>query len=350
MGGMETGDGGLPEEVKTIEAEWTKTVVNYVRGGHAFDQNHYIGEIKDIYPEYVKSFASDTLTTGGYWFPPTMLSRMIELQLALSPFRQLASVERLTVGDTLEVLAEVGTMAAGRVAERGTRSATTTMTLAKKVIPTDPIYAMPALTQKMARLAAFNLESWIARKVAEYYAYAEGVEFISGTGADGQCEGLMTRAAASGTSVVSVNSGAASSIPDMDCLIEMQDTLGANGEKYMSNASWIMKRSTKTVLRKMMDGNGRYILEENVTKGQPDTLFGDPIYYMPAMDTAIVASHYPIAYGDFRQAYQIVDVPETVVVRDEVTTKGWISLYNERMGLGGGVIDDLAYVALFLSA
>jgi HK97 family phage major capsid protein len=82
-------------------------------------------------------------------------------------------------------------------------------------------------------------------------------------------------------------------------------------------------------------------------------LFGKPIVYMPAMQDVKAAvggvNQMPIAYGDFQEAYTIVDNPGMYSIRDEITTKGAVSLFTERLGVGGGVVNELAYVVLDIS-
>jgi HK97 family phage major capsid protein len=84
-----------------------------------------------------------------------------------------------------------------------------------------------------------------------------------------------------------------------------------------------------------------------------DMLLGKPIVYMPAMQNVAAAvsavDQMPIAYGDFTEAYTIVDNPGMYSIRDEITTKGAVSLFTERLGVGGGVVNELAYVMLEIS-
>jgi HK97 family phage major capsid protein len=358
---MNTPEGGLAPEVKDVENDWAKAYYKWFIQGKNFDQETYVNQIKDADPEKYKTLSSDNLTTGGYWMPPTRSAKIIEALLILDPFRAAAAVETLSVGDTLEMVREVEGTLAGWTSERGTRAATANMTLGMVSIPAHPMYAMPVLTQKMARMSSFDVEAWHQRKVAEYFAYLEGVAFIAGTGV-GQPEGIDVRAkalvGATPTALLqgsdrSTNSGSATTIPDMDCLISMQDMLQ---DRYQANACWMMHRQTKSVLRRMTDGIGRYIVDENVNNSGLDTLFGKPILYMNSMTApgtlpaTYTVEDVPVIYGDMRQAYQIVDIPGMISIRDEITTKGQVALYVERMGVGGLVVDDLAFTCLRIHA
>ena len=293
-----------------------------------------------------KALSVDEDVAGGYVVPPFMSNRIIELRYAMDPLRGLASVTAVDTTDIVEFVAEYGTMAAGWVAERGTRNETGTMQLLKRRIPTHAMYAYPKATSKALRLANWDLESWIARKVAQRFAFTEGQGFITGTGV-GQPEGITTN-----SDVAVVNTGDNSAIDNVDCLISMQDTLL---EDYQPNACWIMSRATKAILRQMKDGVGRYILDENVATAQPDTfmkaqdmLLGKPVHYMPSMPVATVQNNYPIVYGDIMESYMIVDNPVIAMVRDNITTPGFVK-FNFEMDVGGGVINPAAIIALKIS-
>jgi HK97 family phage major capsid protein len=152
--------------------------------------------------------------------------------------------------------------------------------------------------------------------------------------------------------VTNTHTGTSAAINDFDVLITMQEALP---EIYQQNACWIMNRSTKAYLRKFQDGMGRYMIEDNVQQQyglsselpgpSRDMLFGKPIVYSPSMPN-IGSSTYPIAYGDFTEAYTIVDNPGIYTIRDEITTKGAVSLFTERLGVGGGAVNELAYTVL----
>ena len=356
---LNTPEAGIvaPNSEKDIINEWDKKYVRFIKSGQTYDQDYYIDKMKDFEPEYVKTISSLMLTTGGYFMPPTRSAKIIEAILALSPFRQLASVETLTVGDTLEMISEVGSVLAAWTSEEGTKTELGPQTWNLQKIPTHPMYSLVFITRKMAQQASFDIEGWHQRKIAEYMASLEGTAFMTGSGV-GQPEGLVTRGAvhvAANTAARHEHSGGATSIPDLDGLIAMQDKLN---EKFQANACWLMHRTTKSVLRRLTDGMGRYVLEENVTLGAPDRLFGKPIYYMPDMATVttppstFTATNIPIIYGDMRAGYQIVDVPGMVSIRDEYThkTSNLIDLFVERLGIGGQVVDDNAFVVMTVSA
>jgi len=119
-------------DAKAIDAEWRTSYLDYILTGKGFDQDTIIDQYKDAVPEFKKTMISTNLTTGGYWMPATLSARIIEALVNISPFRALASVETLRVGDTLEMISEVGAVMAGWTSEQTAgRAATLNDTLGK---------------------------------------------------------------------------------------------------------------------------------------------------------------------------------------------------------------------------
>ena len=300
-----------------------------------------------------KMLSSDNLRTGGHWMPTTMYNAILEVVVRIDPMRAIANVVQLQDGDTLEGLYESGTLDASWTSERATVTEKDTPEIDKWQIPTHPMYVFPKITQKMARLGAFNVEQWLLGKYANAFAYLEGNAFLNGTGV-GQPMGLMTVANKDNTTVDHIVTGANTSITSFDCLKEMKATLD---EQYQAGASWIMNRSTFLVLDQMTDAIGHYMIQDSVSAGNDAygtpgqaQLLGKPVHFMYHMDSAVVEDHLPIAYGDFSKAYTVVDAPGAFVVRDEQTDFGRIIFKTERLGVGGDVIDTDAYNVLLVDA
>ncbi|MGB8218639.1 MAG: phage major capsid protein [Candidatus Methanoperedens sp.] len=320
-------------EIKATQTPQFKAWVQWVRDGIERP------EIKTLQNEEGKALQVDRDDYGGYWVPPVLADQIIEFQYRVDPLRNIANVVTLPNSDVYEFVRETGAPEVGWVAERGTRAETDTTHIAKERIVTHSMYCYPKTTAKMLRISSFNVESWLVKATGRRMGYYEGTAFIAGDGA-GKPSGLNCSAIGA-----TVASGDANTIADFDCLIEMQDTLL---EQYQGNASWLMNRATKSVLRQMTDGIGRYILEPSVVAGQPDQLFGKPVYYMPSMDD-IAGSAFPIIYGDIDEAYTIIDNPEIQMIRDEVTSPGFVKLLFQR-DVGGSLVDPQAAIRLEITA
>jgi HK97 family phage major capsid protein len=334
----------------------TKEFGDWMMRGKEYDDTQY-SELSEF---EMKMLSSDNLRTGGHWMPTTMYNKILETVVKIDPMRSISNTVMLQDGDTLEGLYESGTLDAGWTSERAVAAERDTPEIDKWQIPTHPMYVFPRITQKMARLAAFDVERWLLGKYANAFALLEGNAFLTGSGV-GRPKGIMTvagitqRGAVVGTAdhVQLVPTGDNTGIiPSFDVLKTMKAALA---DQYQPGASWIMNRSTFLQLDLLTDAVGSYMLQDNVTQATANytdapgeaMLLGKPVHFMYNMPTT-TDTNIPIAYGDFNKAYTIVDAPGAFVIRDEQSDFGRIIFKTERLGVGGDVIDYDAYVGLLM--
>jgi HK97 family phage major capsid protein len=134
-----------------------------------------------------------------------------------------------------------------------------------------------------------------------------------------------------------VPSGAASTIgttgePLIDLLYRVNAT-------YRSNAVWVMSSATAAVVRKLKDGQGNFLWAPTFAAGQPETLLGYPVRIWEQMN-AINTNTHPIAFGDVRRGYLLVDrVGLRITVDANITTPGRIKYFIRRRE-GGHVLNN----------
>lgn len=288
--------------------------------------------LKSYKPENVKLLSVGSDPDGGYWVRPDSSAKIIRIIFETSPIRALAAAE--TIGSSsLELAADIDEFGFGWVAEQEDRPETTTGKIKKIEIPVHEMYAEPRATQNLLDDAGFNVEGWVNQRVGEKFGRVEASSFVTGTGS-GQPRGFLTYPA--GTSwgqIEQTNLGNATTVT-MDGLITMQGTLKSF---YSLRATWLAKRTTMPEIRKLKDGQGRYLWEPSTQAGAPTLLLGRPI--MEAEDmTAVAGSALALAYGDFQMGYQIVDRQGIRVLRDPFTAKPFIKFYTTRR-VGGDVVN-----------
>jgi len=118
--------------------------------------------------------------------------------------------------------------------------------------------------------------------------------------------------------------------------------------EFTGNARWVMNRTTQGVLRKLKDGQGNYIWQPSYAAGQPATILGYAVTEMAGMPD-IGASALPIAFGDFRRGYLIVDRAGVRVLRDPFTNKPYVMFYTTKR-VGGGVVNPETLKAFKMAA
>ncbi|WP_287994601.1 phage major capsid protein [Acidiphilium sp.] len=278
---------------------------------------------------------------GGYSVTPDMTGRIVQRVYETSPMRQVATV--VTIGtDALEGFNDLDEAAASWVGEKQERGDTGTPQLGKWSIPVHEQAAMPKVTQKLLDDSLFNIETWLSGKVADKFARSENTAFVVGDGVlkprglfsySTLATGDATRAWGNFQHIASGTSGTLGSTPG-DKLIDLVFALKAF---YRNNANWMMSRAILADIRKIKDGDGSYLWQPDYTQRQGGLLLGYGI--VEAEDTpAAAANALPIAFGDFREAYTIVDRTGIRVLRDPFTQKGFIRFYTTKR-VGGGAVN-----------
>jgi HK97 family phage major capsid protein len=281
---------------------------------------------------------------GGYLVTPQMSSQIITQVYETSPLRQVATVETIST-DSLDILEDRDEAAEGGwVSETGSRSDSDTPQLGMKNIPVHEIYAQPKVTQKGLDDISIDIESWLARKVADIFMRKENTAFISGA-TPGKPRGILTYTA--GTSwkqVEQIVSGSAGEVT-LDSLISIFYALK---EGYAPNGTWLMRREMVKEIRLKKSGIGDYLWQPGLVAGQPDSILGRPVLQcadMPAKAVDALA----IAFGDWKRAYTIVDRIGIRVLRDPFTEKPFIKFYTTKR-VGGDVTNFEAFKILKLAA
>lgn len=289
--------------------------------------------------ESIKSLATDSDPDGGYLMPMNMVNTVINKLIQFSPIRELATTITISQGDTVEIPAEDSTdFSGGWVAERGSRAQTQSGKLRMEKITAHEMYANPFVTQKLLDDAAFGFEAWLNDRVAKRFAVIEGLAFVSGSG-NNQPEGILTK-----SGVTEVNSGNANLLT-ADGVISLFYALP---EFYAKNATWLMKRSSVSAIRKLKDGQGSYLWQPGMAGDAPATILGRP--YREAVDMPEVgAGNYPIVFGDIAAAYTIVDRQGVRTLRDPFTNKPFVEFYTTKR-TGGQVVLAEAIVKQKVSA
>ena len=98
-----------------------------------------------------------------------------------------------------------------------------------------------------------------------------------------------------------------------------------------------MNRKTLAQVRKLKDPSGSYLWSPPVSLGTPSTLLNFPVAETEDMpDIATDAT--PIAFGDIKRGYLIVDRMGIRILRDPFSSKPYVLFYTTKR-VGGGVQD-----------
>lgn len=289
-----------------------------------------------------KAMSAGSDPDGGYLLPESTQGMVVTKLYEQSTMRQIADVQTISTNKIPGII-DNDEASAGWVSEIGSRIDTSTPTVGKWEIEAHEMYAMPKISQTIIDDAATNVESWLGDKVTDKFARVEGTAFTTGTGV-GQPMGLFSyttvttdddsRAWGQFQHVITGANGDFHTTKG-DPLFDLE---GAFKNRYLPNARWLMRREVRTKIRKLKEATSdRYLWEPSLQAGVPDRLNGYPVtidQYLPALTTGSLS----LAFGDFRQAYKIVDRLGVRTLRDPYTAKPYIVFYSTKR-TGGGAIN-----------
>jgi HK97 family phage major capsid protein len=291
----------------------------------------------------VKSMSTVVNGDGGFLVDP-VTSETIQSVLGSSASLRAVSTVVNVEASSYDVLIDQGNAGAGWADEIGARSETGTPTIDRISIKLHELSAMPKASQRLLDDTAFDIETWLAGRIADVFSRAEAGAFIDGDGND-KPRGFLNHGAVDNDvwawgNIGYVPTGVDGDIGNGDTLIELVYALGA---QYRANATFVMNSKTAGTLRKLKDGDGRHLWSDGFTSGEPARLLGYPVLIaedMPDISTGADA----IAFGDFRAGYTIAERPDLRVLRDPFSAKPHVLFYATKRV--GGDVSDFAAIKL----
>ena len=288
---------------------------------------------------------------GGYLVDPQTSDRIQGVLTSAASIRAIASVVQVEAG-SFDVLVDHGDVGSGWATESSTLTETGTAAIDRISIKLHELSAMPKASQRLLEDSAFDVEGWLAERIALKFARAEASSFISGDGVDKPRGFLDHTIVADGTEIWGelgyVPTGAAgdfSATNPADAIVDLVYALEAG---YRANASFVMNSKTAGAVRKMKDVDGRFLWSDGLAAGEPARLMGYPVLIAEDMPD-IAADAHAIAFGDFHAGYTVAERPDLRVLRDPFSAKPHVLFYATKR-VGGDVTDFNAIKLLKFAA
>lgn len=293
-----------------------------------------------------KALGTAVAADGGYLVDRETADTIRSMLLSTSSLRAVANVVSVEAA-SYDVLIDRGEVGSGWATEAAAQTETATPQIERIQIALHELAAMPKASQRLLDDSAFDIEGWLAGKIAQRFLRAESAAFVSGDGVD-KPKGFLTapkvaNASWAWGSLGYVPTGAASDFAasnPADCIISLVYALGAD---YRANASFVMNSKTAGAVRKMKDADGRFLWSDGLAAGEPARLMGYPVLICEDMPD-IAANAHAIAFGDFRAGYTIAERPDLRILRDPFSAKPHVLFYASKRV--GGDITDYAAIKL----
>ncbi|SDI07693.1 phage major capsid protein [Lutimaribacter saemankumensis] len=290
-----------------------------------------------------KAMNTAVAADGGYLVDPKTADSVRNVLQGAASIRAVANVVEVEA-TSYDVLVDHGDVGHGWNAETGSVSETGTPQIDRITIPLHELSALPKASQRLLDDAAFDLEGWLASRIADKFARAEAAAFVGGDGID-KPTGFLTHphvgnASWSWGNLGYVATGVDGAFGGADAIVDLVYALGA---QYRANAAFVMNSKTAGAVRKLKDNDGRFLWSDGLAAGEPARLLGYPVLIaedMPDIGSDATA----IAFGDFGAGYTVAERPDLRVLRDPFSAKPHVLFYATKRV--GGDVSDFAAIKL----
>jgi len=283
---------------------------------------------------------------GGYLVDPVTSDRILGVLNGAASVRAIANVVAVEA-TAYDVLVDHNDAGAGWASETADSTETGTPQIERISIPLHELSALPKASQRLLDDSAFDVEGWLAERIADKFARAEGDAFINGDGSD-KPKGFLTYPGVANDAwawgsigyVATGEDGDFNTIDPSDAIVDLVYSLGA---RYRVNGAFVMNSKTAGAVRKMKDADGRFLWSDGLAAGEPARLMGYPVLIAEDMPD-IGSDAYAIAFGDFGAGYTIADRPDLRILRDPYSAKPNVLFYATKRV--GGDVSDFAAIKL----
>jgi HK97 family phage major capsid protein len=289
-----------------------------------------------------KALSTAVNSDGGYLVDPQTSDIVKSVLNTTASIRAIATVVNVEA-TSYDVLVDHTDIGAGWATEASTIGESDTPQIDRITVQLHELSALPKASQRLLDDAAFDIEGWLAGRIADKFARAEAGAFINGDGID-KPKGFLAHSTVDNDvwawgNLGYVPTGLAGEVT-ADAIVDVVYALGA---QYRANASFVMNSKTAGLVRKLKDMDGRFLWSDGLAAGEPARLMGYPVLIAEDMPDA-AADATAMAFGDFAAGYTIAERPDLRILRDPFSAKPHVLFYATKRV--GGDVSDFAAIKL----
>jgi HK97 family phage major capsid protein len=280
--------GGATEKMvpRTLSASYVDAFGDYLQSGGSHSRlSASLQEVTDA--------------AGGYAVPVTVDNQIVPLAPTDCALRRLATVRKTNMDIKIPQFATFGTPLSSPVTE-GSSFPENDPSLSQFVLSAFMVGSQRQISLELVQ----DVETFISEVVeldcaADQLVFEESL-YLTGTGS-GEPQGLINNVGAGVTQEPDSNSNTV-------CLAGARALIATLKSAYLSNASWLMSRSTALVMRAslILGSNSAYANEWKLGPDGRERFLGYAVEYSDAMPSA-ARGNAPILFGDFKRGYIIGD-------------------------------------------
>lgn len=277
----------------------------------AFNRYVQLG-LPAISPQEFRALSADSDTAGGYLVTPRQVASDIIAELDDAVFvRSLATKFRVPNAQSLGCPALENDIGSPTwTSELGTGDEDTEMDFQLRDLYPHPAARRILVSNKLLRAASMNPEDIVKARMLQKMAVIHEAGFLTGTGSN-QPLCVFTASSLGIDTDRDISTDNTTTNVTVDGL---KNAVAHLKPQYRQTAQWIMHRDVEAKIAKLKDGEGRYMLENQISKGSPNTLLGFPINISEYAPNTFTPGGYMAILGAF-QYYYIADAMDIQIQR-----------------------------------
>lgn len=262
-------------------------------------------------------------SAGGYTIATSVYNQVSKTLKNYSPVRSLAQILNTSTGEPLRVPRCDDTSNSGAIVSEGSAHAEqdavfSTVTMGAFTYSSK----MVRVSNELLADSQIDLAQFLGEILGERLGRIQANHFLLGNGTtepQGVIAGASTVAAASATTI------------NADDLINVAAAVDPSYLADIENVAWVMHPTIFSLIRKLKDSYGAYLVQP-ITELGPPNLLGYPVRFASEMDSTTAATKKTVLFGNFRQ-YLIRDAGTLTVARSneryfEYNQSAFIALYR----------------------
>ena len=259
-----------------------------------------------------RALANDADATGGYLHASEQFVGTLIKALDNNVFvRGYANVMPVTSSDSLGAPSLDADIAAPTwTTEIAAPSEDSTMAFGRRELKPNQLSKLVKVSNKLLLTSALPVENIVAERLAYQFAITQENAFLNGSG-DAQPLGIFTASANGVSTARDEATGNTAALVSADGLINAKFKLAA---QYRRTARWVFHRDIIKMISKLKDGEGRYLWNNSLIAGQPDTILGLPADESEYAPSTVTANAYVGALANW-QYYWIAELQGLSVQR-----------------------------------
>ena len=302
------GDHGDAKEKEKRAAAEMRSFSKFLRRGQAAltdEDRAFIG------PAEQRALQADQDDIGGFLTTPEeFVNGLIKFVDDAVFIQQLATVHRITTSASLGVPSlDADPADSDWTTELGTGSEDSSMNTGKRALTPHPAAKRIKISNTLVRLVP-SIVGLVTDRMGYKQAVTKEKAFLTGTGSQ-QPLGLMTASSNGISTARDISTDNTTTEITADGLIEAKYALKS---QYHAKARWIFHRDAMKMIRKLKDGQGQYLFQQNLQVGGVDTILTHSVMLSEFMPNTFTTGLYVGILGDY-SFYWIVESLQFILKR-----------------------------------